>query len=315
MGVEGEAGGGFRRIPVLAGFRRGARALRTLPRLGFAPWARREISRILPEFEEGDGPPPALDEAFSRLRFFEACVEFLRRICAHPITLWIEDLHCCDPLTAELGAYLFHAQANGEFTAPSVVTYRPRSLPKELEDAIEILIEKGDADRVELPPLSAAEVGELVADLDLPETLRLGSLLFHVVGGNPGAILRSLETTLAPPSSLGEAALPTREEELVRKLGRLSETALQLARVAALAGEAFSPELAASTLGLHPLRHAEPWSELEDAGILDDAGFVHDLLREAVLAGLPHPLRKHLHEAILLGKADARKKRLVHPYH
>lgn len=116
-------------------------------------------------------PPP--DDDFSKLRFYEAMVEFLRVVCESEVTLWIEDLHDCGELTADLGNYLSFSQAAADFTAPSIVTIRPHALPASVEKTLARLVAQGRADLAEVPPLDEAEVALLLEDLELPDDAEL----------------------------------------------------------------------------------------------------------------------------------------------
>ena len=62
--------------------------------------------------------------------------------------------------------------------------------------------------------------------------------------------------------------------------------ALKLARLAAVAGSDLSPELASQVLGQGILDLADPWAELEAAGVLRGSSFAHDLVSEGTLEAL-----------------------------
>lgn len=83
-----------------------------------------------------------------------------------------------------------------------------------------------------------------------------------------------------------------------RRLQQLSAPALRLARVAALAGQDFSVELAATVLGQHALDIADAWRELEAAQVIRDRAFAHDLIHEATLRSVPQAIARVLHKDI-----------------
>ena len=62
-----------------------------------------------------------------------------------------------------------------------------------------------------------------------------------------------------------------------------------------VAGADFDADLAVSVLRMDTLALVDPWSELEQAHVLRDGVFAHDLLREATLRGLPAALTRRLH--------------------
>jgi tetratricopeptide (TPR) repeat protein len=87
-------------------------------------------------------------------------------------------------------------------------------------------------------------------------------------------------------------------ESLRRRLQRLTESALQLAQLAAVAQRDFTLALAASALGRAPLALAPILAELEAAQIFHGHAFSHDLVAEAVRASLPAALIGPLHQLV-----------------
>jgi hypothetical protein len=81
-------------------------------------------------------------------------------------------------------------------------------------------------------------------------------------------------------------------------LQRLSEGALALARVAALAGPDFSPELAQHALATPALLLAGAWAELEAADVLRGNAFAHDLVRDGMLRATPQAIAVHAHRLL-----------------
>ncbi len=165
---------------------------------------------------------------------------------------------------------------------------------------------------VALGPLEDAQVDELLASLAMREPWlpRLLPALKRQCGGNPLFLLETLKHLVlhgdaALPDAAG-AALPlpaSVEALLAQRLERLSPPALDLARVAAVAGGDFDAEVAADVLGCGLLALAGPWAELQQAQVLqgEAAGgeaFVHESLLHAVLRGLPRALRAPLHARV-----------------
>jgi tetratricopeptide (TPR) repeat protein len=85
---------------------------------------------------------------------------------------------------------------------------------------------------------------------------------------------------------------------LARRLARLSPAALKLARVAAIAGAAFSAPLAARVLKRDALDLVDAWSELEGAQVVRDNAFSHDLVLAAVREAIPAAVAAALHDEI-----------------
>ncbi|MEU7897338.1 hypothetical protein AB0B45_31290 [Nonomuraea sp. NPDC049152] len=102
---------------------------------------------------------------------------------------------------------------------------------------------------------------------------------------------------------LASERLPQRLQGLVtRRLERLSSQARQLVETAAVLGQSFSPEDVAEALGRTPATLLPALGEAMDAQVLvvgsDSLRFRHDLVRKAVVEGLPPPVRQALHHQI-----------------
>ena len=80
-----------------------------------------------------------------------------------------------------------------------------------------------------------------------------------------------------------------------QRLQRLSEPALALARVAAIAGVDFCIELAETTIGQSAVQMASAWRELQQAQVLQDEALAHDLVADAVLRGVPPVVARRVH--------------------
>lgn len=80
-----------------------------------------------------------------------------------------------------------------------------------------------------------------------------------------------------------------------RRLQPLTPQALKLAQVAAVAGQDFEVDLAASVLDVHALDLFGAWRELEAAQVMQGPRFAHDLVFETVRDALPSTLQRWLH--------------------
>jgi DNA-binding SARP family transcriptional activator len=117
-----------------------------------------------------------------------------------------------------------------------------------------------------------------------------------MVGGNPFFVLEVLRQLHAASGDWTRVQVPTRVADLMdRRLANLSDGAMMLARVAAIAGAAFSAELAEAVTGLDALALADPWRELEAGQILRGAAFTHDLALAAVQRSIPHSIAARVH--------------------
>ena len=182
---------------------------------------------------------------------------------------------------------------------------------KALHDA---LLEEHHLVAIQLPPLTVAQLADLVTSLGVQgfEANALALQLRQRTGGNPLFVLETLRQVWLeaaharldgyPFGDLGvQPALPRPVsvlQLLERRMSRLSPAALNLARCAAVAGPDFSIDLASHSLGLRVLELADPWAELEAAQVFRDGAFAHDLIFEAALASLPPMIAQHLHREV-----------------
>ena len=152
-----------------------------------------------------------------------------------------------------------------------------------------------------MAPLTEPALAELVDSLALPglHGAALAAGLMRRTGGNPLFVLETLKQAWVEGTmdQLDQAMpRPVSVLRLIeRRLTQLSATALMLTRCAAIAGQSFSAPLAAQVLGLHPLALADAWTELEQAHVLHDQRFAHDLYFEVALASVPAAIARHLH--------------------
>ncbi|WP_168734957.1 transposase [Deinococcus sp. KSM4-11] len=281
--------------------------LRRFPELALPGWVRRELARIVPELGE---PPPPLSSDADKLRFYQAKTEVLRLAAdAGMGIVAFDDLQFVDAASVEAGEHSL-AAFWGDGSAPlrTIHAHRAGELSPELEARIDRLVSAGLAVRVRLEPLSNPQVAELLGSLGVADLAAQADEIARATGGNPLFVLETARHLLSTSAGL----LPQRLGPLVKqRLERLSPAALSLARAAAVLGADLSPETVAPMLDCAALSLVAPWAELEDAQVLSGNAFTHDLLQEAVLSGVPAPLRALLHRQAAaalapVGRAPAR---------
>ncbi len=224
--------------------------------------------------------------------------------------LLLDDLHFADTATLELLQALLAAPRTDDPGAAGPATrcvlgLRPPAAGTPPALLLDALAAAGPLVRVVLQPLSPAALAELVDALALPGVAGadIAGRLHARTGGNPLFALETLKLLWAEGGASPEAlaagdALPrpqTLAQLIGQQLARLSPPALQLARVAAVAGVDFSLELAEVLLGRPALDLADPWAELEAQQVMRGTAFSHDLVHDAVLQGLPEVIARHLH--------------------
>ena len=213
----------------------------------------------------------------------------------------IDDLQYADAASVEL----LHALA-GSTACAWIIAMRPDELGPAARAFVDAHAASTTTLTMPLQPLSAEAIAALLDSLEIEGIggPAQAQVLRQRTGGNPMFLLETLKAALAAGSAAGQAnALAWPRAETVhrliqRRLTRLGPLALKLARCAALAGQDFSSSLAGEVLGLQPLDLADAWSELEEAQVLHDGAFAHDLIAEAALGLVPKAIARALHAEI-----------------
>lgn len=260
------------------------------------PALRRALSPVLPELGGGAAQPrqpPVAQPVLALLRQASRLVQALA----------LDDLHFADDATVELLQLLLTSprDSSSPGNAPRwCLGLRPAAPGSRLQALLDALATAGPHTRLALQPLSEPQVAELVDSLALPGVsgARTAALLHQRSGGNPLFALETLKLAWSEGTITLADGLP-RPQSLAQLIGqqlaRLSSPALQLARVAAVAGVDFSIPLAQTLLQRNALDLADAWAELETQHVLRGDSFAHDLIHDAVLKGLPDVIARHLH--------------------
>lgn len=208
----------------------------------------------------------------------------------------LDDLHFADDATLELLASL----AAGEGPVSQwLFAQRPAEVSASARALRDDLVEQRRLQVLPLAPLDADAAQALVDGLGIAglEGAGIAAALVRHTGGNPLFVLETLKQGLVDGSlARGELPRPGSVGALIeRRLQRLSERALTLARVAAVAGVDFNIELAEDAMGLRAVELAGAWDELQQAQVLRDEAFAHDLVADAVLRGMPAVVVRRMH--------------------
>ncbi|MBA4175573.1 MAG: hypothetical protein C0505_03290 [Leptothrix sp. (in: Bacteria)] len=278
------------------------------------PALRRALAPLLPELADADSGRTAP----APLPLVLPVTTLLQR-CRDVDTLALDDLHFADDASLEL----LQALWTGPRETPALradglrrcLGLRPAAAGTRLHEVLQALAGAGPHMRLGLPPLDAAQMAEFIAFLGLPGLVdaaapvvaALATTLCRRTGGNPLFALETLKRAwsdgslagLSAPDD-GAPARPLAQPDTLggligQQLARLTPGALQLARVAAVAGVDFGIPLAGHLLGRSALDLADPWSELEAQQVMRGEAFAHDLVHDAVLQGLPEVIARHLH--------------------
>jgi DNA-binding CsgD family transcriptional regulator len=261
-----------------------------------------------------DGPEPLLDRAglsslhaapeqrYWRLRELQSLLE--RAAGVSPFVVFLDDVQWVDAGTVAALRALPPRLAS--LPIGWVLAMRPDQGAGQFRSAVDHLADEG-AERLVLEPLSQAAVAQVASDVmgaQPDETLlRMAS----EAGGNPFLLVELLEglrqEKLVRVDSGRATLIADRLPERVRtsmreRLGRISESARQVATVAGSLGRTFSVSDLAEMRGVPPGSLLTSVEQLIEAGIVrereDQLCFQHDLIREAVRGACAPSVRRAL---------------------
>jgi DNA-binding SARP family transcriptional activator/tetratricopeptide (TPR) repeat protein len=278
-------------------------------------WVKLELSRILPEL--GTPPHPIQNEA-DKLRFYQAKTEACLLAVRTGINIMLlDDLQFVDNGTFESGIRMWGENVQSGLIK-GIITYREAELNPFIKETLQQSFDAGLAVQIKLSPLESNEVQTMLESLGVEGLEKFGATMHKVTGGNPMFVLetaRTLVTNGALEQQDTNIPLPASVSAAIQaRLSKLSAVPIRLARVASVAGTDFSLELAASVLESHVLDLTDSINELENAQVMKGLGFVHDLIAQTTLEGLPSSIRTLLHErvAVYLEKTEGSPARIAH---
>ncbi|MFE1377606.1 ATP-binding protein [Streptomyces sp. NPDC058740] len=220
-----------------------------------------------------------------------------------PLLVALDDLQWCDDLTL----LTFHTLAAGLSSHPILwlVAVRGGSVPSGVRTTLDRIRQAG-AHELVLQALEDRAVARITEDVlgapPDPDVLRLArraegvpQLLVELLGSLPEEAVTIENGTAGLPA--GPPA-PRRLPSVERRLGQLSDEARELVQTTAAVGGTVTVAALAELLGRSSAALITAVRESLDTDLLAESGdrlvFRHDLVREAVEAGLPLPLRRAL---------------------
>jgi DNA-binding CsgD family transcriptional regulator len=250
-----------------------------------------ELAAVFPALGAGAA---VTSERWRYHRAIRALVDMLGR--ERPVALVLDDLHWADDASVELVLHLLHRPPRSPHLL--VLALRPSGPVTRLLDAVRAV----PADRIELGRLSDGASRELLRDVEAPARERA----CREGAGNPLFLLELAR---------GDADLPPTVVAVVeRELAGLPEAARTLARGAAVAGDPFTPELAATAAGLDGVAALDA---LAASGLVVAGrrswSFRHPLVRSAIYDGAPAGWRIEAHARAAAALAGAPP--VVRAYH
>ncbi|MEV6246457.1 AAA family ATPase [Streptomyces sp. NPDC051742] len=219
-----------------------------------------------------------------------------------PLLVVLDDLQWCDDLTL----LTFNTLAAGLSSHPILwlVAVRGGSVPSGVRTTLD-RIRRAGAHELALGPLDDRATTRITEDVlgaaPDPDLLRVARraegvprLLVELLGSLRETVTIGNGTARLPAGPPAPRALPS----VTRRLDQLSDEARELVQTAAAVGAPATVALLAELLGRSSAALITAVRESLDADLLTESGdrlaFRHDLVREAVEAGLPLPLRQAL---------------------
>lgn len=277
--------------------------------LGITPRASDQAVRDVAHLVETSLLPPAsADEAglpAVKFRIVDAFTDLVEHMALQaPLLLALEDLHWADAASLLVASRLLRGA--GTLPLLLVASTRPPAQRADLASLV-AAVEAVGGTHIGLGPLRDDAVEALAYE-------RLGlrpgaGLLGHIrrAGGNPFYIVELLDALrrdelLEVAGDVvdvdGAVATPALTFALLRGMASLPAETVGVLRRAALLGSAFSADDLAVAME-RPLREVvsllEPAVRAGTLTSVDELAFRHDLMREAVAADIPPPLRRALH--------------------
>ncbi|MDQ1647746.1 MAG: hypothetical protein QOJ50_3930 [Cryptosporangiaceae bacterium] len=246
------------------------------------------LTAVFPGLRHPGPPPPPPEDGLARYRLFRAVRQVLE-ILAEPsgVALILDDLHWADTTSTELAGHLLRHPPRGAVLV--ALAYRPAQAPARLAAAIAD-VPAAEAIRLDLPPLTAIEVGELLGP---SASRRHAERVYEASGGNP-FYAEALASAPPGPRSAGSGdpefgQVPaTVHAALGAEIGALSAETRLVAQAAAVAGYTFDPGLAEAASDLPPATVLAALDELAARDVVRPGGqpgefrFRHPLVRHVV---------------------------------
>jgi DNA-binding NarL/FixJ family response regulator len=264
--------------------------------------ARPVLSRLLPDRDSG-GLPGGDMPGLAQQQLFGAVLGMLAELAqASPVLLILEDLHWADGSTRDLVTFLGRVLHRERLAI--VATYRTDDLHRRhpLRPVVTELLRLPSVTSVDLGPLDPTAMAEHLAALSSQQldATALGQMITRAEG-NAYYAEELLAASAAGGSTAAGLGLPAGLAGLlVARMERLSGTAQQVLRAAAVTGRRADDELVRQTSGLAAQEYEEAVREAVAHQLLVPDGeqgyaFRHALLREAIYADLLSGERVRLH--------------------
>ena len=266
-------------------------------------WPLREVARSLDVDPDVVLLPPA-DTGADGARFvvYERFLELLTSALQEsPLLVVVDDAQWSDTTSLRCLAYLTGALAGQKFGL--VMTVRAAEATSETEHLLAAVGRGHGARHLEVAPLAAAEVAELVTSVcgERPNE-HDAIVLTHRTAGNP---LYVSEYARLPADERRRGTIPVAVRSVLgRRISRLDDSVLAVLRVAAVGGESIDPHVLAAVMDLDVDAVMDALDLAADEHIIGVSpgaagyAFAHGMLRDEILDGISAPRRQRLHARI-----------------
>jgi DNA-binding SARP family transcriptional activator len=227
------------------------------------------------------------------------CLESLRQQGVNLVL--VDDVHHADEPSQAALCWFLESLISDNAGVCVGLAYRCGALARGAAKLYERLAAAGQVTCIELKGLTRAGVAELLASLPKAggSFREHGDEIHRLTGGNPRFVLELARTSSQSAPGDFTAGMHAIKTMLQSRLRCCSDAAMALARVASMAGEAFSCELAIAVMRMPAVELMHPWGELQRVGLFDGNGPAHELAMEAVRDTVPDGLRRSLQAEIV----------------
>ncbi|GAA1854681.1 hypothetical protein GCM10009836_38440 [Pseudonocardia ailaonensis] len=261
-------------------------------------------------------PAASVDEA--EVYLFDAVVTFLAAVATdRPVVLVVDDLQWADPASRRLAEYVATHLRDSRVTV--VVTVRSPGTEGDHPDleVLAALARLTRVRRIDLPPISAADVRALVRDRVGDDVDEPTAAALHArTGGNPFYIGEIVRLVLTTGSGMADGVPDSVRGVIRRRVQRLSEDDQAVLRAAAVVGRTFDIDLLAAVTGIDEDAVDDAVDRATVLGLLrsepgtaDLHRFTHALLQETLIDETGPSRRRRLHRRtaeMLVARRDGR---------
>jgi hypothetical protein len=255
-----------------------------------------DLARLLPELSGQVPSPEPLHEPELRRRLFAAIGHALLA-AGSPLLLIADDLHWADEQSLRLIHYLLRAAPSARLLVAATARREELDEQHPLGRLVAALQTRERFTEIELRRLDRTETAQLAEAISgMALTNRELDRLYGDSEGNPLFIVEALRSDAPAPTAKVQAVIAGR-------LARLSESAAELAGIAAAIGRSFTAGALAAAAGLDDGVFVRALDELWRRGIVRAHGagsydFSHGRIRDTAYAALSPPRRRQAHLAI-----------------